>query len=353
MPAILSRSVEAVAGKLGEGIRSGKWKRGELLPSVREIARKQRVGYMTAWRAVKALRDQGLVASEPGRGCRVVSSASTPKGAPIAVLAQIDRSPENLGEYYGREVSALERAASTRGLPVVVVTAENRTPKEMIEQALAARSAGLLVNASDPEIIERAVATRLPVVMLDSWKPELGLDSVMKDGQHGGILAVRHLVSKGRKRIAWFGPDVSNVHSADRYGGYVVGMSWCGLAPDLDLRVVTGEHGELAAEARELLSRPDRPDAIVALWHEYGLEIKRTAGELGLKLGRDLDLVGWCAEEMYDVIWRPGFEDEAPAPTVSWSMKKVAEAAVTRLLERQAYPEISPVRVKVPVSLRL
>jgi DNA-binding LacI/PurR family transcriptional regulator len=352
MEAVLSPSVQKLAGKLGGRIRKGKWKRGELMPSVREIARTERVGYKTAWRAIQALQVQGLIASEPGRGCRVISSVAAPKGAPLAVLSHLDRSPEQLGAYYAASVSALERAASPRGLPVVVVTAENRSPSEMIEQALAAQSSGLLVDAWEQELIDGAVATKLPVVMLDVWTPELGLDSVMKDGQHGGILAVRHLVSRGRKRIAWIGPGVQEVHAADRYAGYVVGMSWCGLTPDPKLQLSTSQ-AHYRREIEELLSRPDRPDAVVALWHEYGLEVKRAADRLGLKLGEDLDLVGWCVEEMYDLIWRPGFEGETPAPTISWSMRKVAEAAVTRLVERQAHPNVSPVRIKVPVELRL
>ena len=42
----------------------------------------------------------------------------------------------------------------------------------MVNQALAANSAGLIVNGDNPELIDLAAATNLPVVVLDTWEKE-------------------------------------------------------------------------------------------------------------------------------------------------------------------------------------
>jgi DNA-binding LacI/PurR family transcriptional regulator len=105
--------------------------------------------------------------------------------------------------------------------------------------------------------------------------------------------------------------------------------------------------------ARELLSRKDRPEGVISLWREEALAVKKAADELGLKLGRDLELVGWCPEELYERQWRAEFGRTRPAPAVSWSMRTLAETALTRLIERRENPHLPALKVSVPVRLRL
>jgi hypothetical protein len=92
---------------------------------------------------------------------------------------------------------------------------------------------------------------------------------------------------------------------------------------------------------------------VIALWHNLALAVKRAADELGLRLGRDLHLVGWCAEEAVEEVYRPVFGQEPLPPLVTWSVRTMAETVVARLSERRENPELPALRVKVPVTLRV
>ncbi|MHC4917592.1 MAG: hypothetical protein ACYTGB_19120, partial [Planctomycetota bacterium] len=89
------------------------------------------------------------------------------------------------------------------------------------------------------------------------------------------------------------------------------------------------------------------------LWRDRALTLARAARELGLKIGRDLHLVGWCLEERYAEAWVPEFEGEPVAPAVTWSARTLGETAMARLAERRENPDLPALRVKIPVSLRL
>ncbi len=60
-----------VAELLRQGIREGRWKPGEKLPSAPALARDLEVAKMTALRAVQVLQDEGLVVSRVGSGTYV------------------------------------------------------------------------------------------------------------------------------------------------------------------------------------------------------------------------------------------------------------------------------------------
>jgi hypothetical protein len=64
-------------------------------------------------------------------------------------------------------------------------------------------------------------------------------------------------------------------------------------------------------------------------------------------------MVGWCPDELYDLDFAPAFRGHEAPPAVSWSIRTMAEAALSRLAERRANPGLPALLVKVPVRLRL
>jgi len=201
----------------------------------------------------------------------------------------------------------------------------------------------------DPEILGLIHKFGLPAVMVDAWRPDAALDLVMQDNYAGAGLAVEHLVRKGRRRIAWFGNALDNTHSRERFGGTVAALELAGLELPRSLRVKV-DPSRLMAQARALLSRPDRPTGIVALWVSLAGALTRAAQELGLVVGRDLDIVGWSPEEIYETSFRPAVGD-APVSAVVWSIATMAASAVARLGERRTNPDMPVVKIRVPLRL--
>ena len=78
----------------------------------------------------------------------------------------------------------------------------------------------------------------------------------------------------------------------------------------------------------------------------------RAAAKLGLRTGRDLDVVGWVPEESYSKYVASFTEGQVPA-AVTWSMTSLVEAVMARLAERRRRPELPITRMIIATRLRL
>jgi hypothetical protein len=74
---------------------------------------------------------------------------------------------------------------------------------------------------------------------------------------------------------------------------------------------------------------------------------------LGLKLGKDLDVVGWGAAEALETNYGAALRNSAALHIVTWRIRDMAEAVMSRLAERRQNPDAPALRVKVPVTLRV
>ncbi|MHC4915771.1 MAG: substrate-binding domain-containing protein, partial [Planctomycetota bacterium] len=162
-----------------------------------------------------------------------------------------------------------------------------------------------------------------------------------------------HLLGLGCRKIAWLGRAPATVHTRERFSGALSVLEEAGVSIPARWRIaVERDRAKMEAAARKLLSGKDRPDAVIALWSNCALAVKRAADELGLVVGRDVHLVAWGIDEAIEALYRPAFAGAALPPIVSWSVRALAETTVARLAERRETPDLPAVRVKVPVKLR-
>jgi LacI family transcriptional regulator len=171
------------------------------------------------------------------------------------------------------------------------------------------------------------------------------------------MLAAGYLVKCGHKRIAWLGysPAGTSAQVAERLAGAVAGLERAGreLPRELRAEVKVEDFVALGAAARELLARPDRPDAILALWQPAWQLLLRSAEELGLAPGRDFAMVGWSTAEAYELTYAPLFRSGSVQPAAVWSVIDLAAAAIARVEERLAKPDLPAVHIRIPARLRL
>jgi len=345
------RSSEQVYAFLRESILSGQAAVGQFLPTERQMAEEHGVAHTTVRRALGRLQADGLIRAEPRKGYRVLSLANDPaRGCPVAYIRSDAQPAGSWDDFHRRLVGEIQTVAGRRGWALLTLGAGASGPSEVIARLKAARAFGVILDTDDEGVVRAVREARLPALMLDSWVEGCGMDSVMQDGHHGGLLAARFLAGKGGRRIAWFGPTDRNAHTMDRFGGFAAGLLGEGLALPPDLIFTAGESS--LDDARRMLAGPKRPDAVAALWQVYAPVLRRAADELGLTLGRDLQLVSWSPEEQYDGEYVPKFAGGPVMPAVTWSIRAMAEAAVAVLVERRANPALPPLRVRIPASLK-
>jgi LacI family transcriptional regulator len=101
------------------------------------------------------------------------------------------------------------------------------------------------------------------MVFVDRPPTLLAADAVMADNVEGAMSAVRHLVSRGHRRIAFLGDLTSIATAQDRYTGYLEVMREAGLPADAAMvrhDLHTAEAAEAAVTA--LLAGADPPTAL-------------------------------------------------------------------------------------------
>jgi LacI family transcriptional regulator len=354
----LGRAASTVADEIRRGIAEGHTPAGRFLPSIRHIAAKHSIDHKTVRRALKALEAEGLVAAVARRGYRVQAKANDPKvGCPMAYLGHYvdeEGGQPGSGRVHFHLRASLEQAAARRAWSVLVMAVNHLPPAGLAEFLESQRAFGVVLDTVDPEIIRVVRRADIAAVIVDGWARDAGIDSVMQDGQLGGMLAAEHLLGQGCRRIAWFGRSPASAHSRDRFSGALSTLEEAGETIPARWRLAV-ERGvaQMKAVALRLLSGKDRPDAVIALWSNCALAVKKAADELGLVIGKDVHLVGWGIDEAIEAVYRPTFAGGALPPIVSWSVRDLAETAVARLAERRETPDLAAVRVKVPVKLRI
>jgi len=342
-----------LAGQLRQAILSGAFQVGDSLPPTKQLGAKYGVSAETARRAAKRLEGEGLVAAEPRQGFRVLARVNDPeRGLPIAfVLGDAERT-ELWDEFHRTLFACLQNAAAERGWSALAVGTGRRSAREVMDQLRDCRACGLVLDAGNPGLLAEVNRVRLPAVMMDSWDPEMSLDAVVQDSFQGAMLAARHLIAQGHRKIAWLGRISQSVQSQERFGGASAALAAAGIAYRPEFMLDT-PWPETAQAARRLLALNDRPTAVLGLWYDAAIELVRAAAELGLQPGKDVEIVGWTAEEQYEGAYRVAFNGAALPPTMVWSVAELARLTIARLAERRVRPEMPPTLIKVPARLRL
>lgn len=189
--------------------------------------------------------------------------------------------------YHTEIVAGVEEAAEAAGLSVLLVhgSRDRGHLARHLDTLLGLNVDGLVVISSwlEEEHL-RAAARRAPVVMVGRPLGAVdGVDTVTNDDGRGASLAVDHLVSLGRPRIAHVSGSARPAALARR-AGYEAAMHRHGRAQEI--RVVAPDVSVAALVAdgyRGVFARND-VEAFDLLDHAY---------ELGLRVPEDLAVVGY------------------------------------------------------------
>lgn len=196
-------------------------------------------------------------------------------------------------------IKGVENVAAPARVGVVLseLAGNHRPPQELIDDVLARRPLGvILVLSALTETQRHQLESRsIPFVVVDTQgETPADVPTVGSNNWNGGLVATRHLLSLGHRRIAVISGPKDVLCSRARVDGYRSAHDEIGVARDLDLvrwgdfDVKGGYHHGL-----ELLQLPDRPTAIFAGSDYQALGVMRAARELGLRLPEDLSIVGY------------------------------------------------------------
>lgn len=354
-PAPETRSTSDLLSRIRADIGGGQYRAGSFLPSVRQLARRHDVSPETVRRGLTMLSREGLLEVRPRRGFLVRGPRDLPSHHPVAYVTQYRQDLSDAQPVNWAIDRALTAAAGAQGRGMLGLHVAGMQAAHLGKQLSAARAWGIVLDTLDPAMAETVGGIGLPVVMINAWLETAGFNVVLQDNYLGGYLAARHLAENGARRIAWVNPVGTYCHSRERFAGAVAGLAACGrsFAPR-DILDTGGDTMNEAQAARllALLRGKDRPDALLVFWRDIARVVRGVLHAAGLRIGRDLQLVGWCVDELYAREHCALYEGVPAPPAITWKARAMAHAALERLNELRADVSGEPRRVLVPAALR-
>lgn len=253
--------------------------------------------------------------------------------------------------YLGGLSHAMIAAATRRGYSVLVdetgghpereETAANGYPGHGIDGVI------FSPNALDPANLA-ARSHHVPMVLLAEHLAGSSADYVAIDNDRSALEVVAHLVSRGRRRIAYLGhhPGWPTGSTEQRRAGYEAGLRAVGIEPRPNWLLQTGrfsrDEGRRATMANLKVLR--EVDAVICGSDLLALGAMRGLAEVGLSVPDDIAVVGW--DDIIDGEYhRPSLTSVAP------DLVALATTAIDALITRIEGDRSEGRRYVVPYEL--
>jgi LacI family transcriptional regulator len=200
---------------------------------------------------------------------------------------------------------AVENVSNAAGVSVLASSMDEDPARErrLIGDLVGRRVDGLIImpTGQDQSYLQLEQQSGTALVFIDRPPRLLAADSVIADNYGGTVEAVRYLLERGHRRIAYVG-DLESIQSAQRrYAGYADALSLAGLSPDTSLvRHNVHSQEEAQAACTELLTAPDPPSALFTAQNLITAGAVRALRAGGLE--RSVALIGFDDFELADLL---------------------------------------------------
>ena len=288
----------------------------------------------TAARVERAIRRLGYQRNDMARQLRRKGQLTQTLGLLVDDLAN---------PFFATLASAVEDAARQRQYVVLIGTSDDnlRREREVISAFCARRVDGLIIvpAAGSHRFLRSQLAAGTKVVCVDRPADGLDVDTVVVDNRDGARGAVRHLLDRGHRRIAYLGDREDIWTVQERYAGFVEALASQRLEPDPALVRHGLQTRAAAAETAAALTRLPRPPTAIFASNDL-----MTMGAIDGLQGRA------------DRIALVGFDEFALADKLSPQVTVVAQhpaaigATAAQLLFSRIGGDISPPRSIVLVT---
>lgn len=142
------------------------------------------------------------------------------------------------------------------------------------------------------DVVDRLVASRMKPVLISSDRDDISINSVEADNFTGGVIAARHLIRNGFKKIGFLSGS-SKVHSfrARLNGAMIETLQELGPESFVSRVSATSDNEDVKAALQELFTSPDRPEALITTHPMAAYLAVEVLKELGLNCPQDCSIV--------------------------------------------------------------
>lgn len=328
-------------------------------PTLRDVARKAHVSLGTA---SQALNNRPGVAPETRDSVLEAAAAlgyqfhSRARQTPDLTLQTIgllikhdaDEAP-GINPFYSRVIAGAERECQQRGISLMYATVQvdahsyvSQLPPMLTNDQVD----GVLVVGAflEQAIFEIHREAGRPVVLVDSYAPGSGFDSIVTDNINGAITAVSHLIAHGHRRIGLIGSTPNSYPSIrERRKGYMRALKDHGITETyIEDSILRPEAGYEAT--RRLLQRAPEITAIFACNDTVAISAMDAARDMGRDVPGDLSVIGFDNIDFA--------QQTVPAlTTIHLDKIHMGMLAVRQLHDRAEEPHTPPLTIAIGTRL--
>lgn len=260
--------------------------------------------------------------------------------------------------FYAQIISVLERHCALEGYRLLVMDSAHDIEREKrnIDVLREHRAEGFFVipvhdydNRVDSDHFQKLKLEKFPFLLIGKIQG-LDLDWITFEERETAYRVTRNLMEAGRSRFAFMGFDSKNRTVLERLEGIRRALSegGLGLTPDAILEEVgTWTEGGIRAWeplVRDLFSRSDPPNALIAANDTLALIAIRNLKKIGLRVPDQVSVAGFDDSDFASLV-------EPSITTNAKDIERVGAEAAQMLLAKIANPKGPTRQVEVPQIL--
>ena len=260
------------------------------------LSKKRRISAETTERVLSAIRDLGY---EPNPNAQALRGRGT---GIIGFIAS------NITELFATQIiQGAERAARDRNSFILFASAADfdYDLREAVRFVRKRHIDGLMISFGISQRIGEEVLSRLeiPVVAVNT-RLSATQPSVMPDNEEGGIVAARHLLERGARRLAMIAGPRDRIASRERVAGFLKGCAEAGLSMLESQHIYFGDFSPAAGSdgLKYLLRLNPDLDGIFCANDFMAAGALNEAAALGLRVPEGLRILGFDNRE-FTAFW--------------------------------------------------
>jgi LacI family transcriptional regulator len=260
--------------------------------------------------------------------------------------------PEVADSFFSLALNGIEAVAIQKGYHALVYLTHENVDREIqiLKDLEFGRVDGVLMSVTmkttDFEHI-KALSNKIPLVFFDRVCDEVDTAKITTNDYECGYQATQHLIDCGCKRISILTISNSLSISSKRMDGYMQALKDNGIEYEPELNIAYGDDSEKNYNLIiELMSRPDKPDGILATVSKMTMDIYLVAMALKINMPTELKVVCFSNESTASILNPSLTTITQPA----FNMGKQAATILFKALEKN-YLMLSEESLIIPSNL--
>jgi LacI family transcriptional regulator len=236
------------------------------------------------------------------------------------------------GNFFAALAKVIEQEAEQYGYKVVYCATENDGKKgqELIRMLSQQQVDGYIITPAlgMEEDVQELIDMKKPVVLLDSYFPNIDVPHVLVDNHGGVVKGMKHLISRGYRKIAFVTVDLQLIQMKDRLQAYTESLKAANIPVNRKYILSLGykaKKEEAIAQIAAFLKNTPGLDALFFATNYLGLLGIESLQQLGITIPKDVAMMSFDDHDVFR-LFPPGIT------IIEQPVEEIAKTAINLLM---------------------